>query len=211
MPWIAWNDTEVETIGQIVAGGSTGDPDQRPRWASLVSAAPDACERGVTKQCDLAEADPRRSGPTTSVIICNVRGAIMEQPRGLLHIALWVVQLLLALAFGGAGLMKSSQPIDALVQNGMVWAADVPTAMVRFIGISELLGALGLILPAATRIRPGLTPLAACGILTIMILAMAFHLSRGEPQALPINLLLGGLAAFVAWGRTKKAPIPPRS
>ena len=68
-------------------------------------------------------------------------------------------------------------------------------------------GAIGLILPAATKIKPTLTPLAALGLLTIMILAMAFHLSRGEAQALPINMVLGGLAAFVAWGRTKKAPI----
>ena len=69
------------------------------------------------------------------------------------------------------------------------------------------LGAIGLILPAATKIKPSLTPLAALGLLTIMILAMAFHLSRGEVQATPVNIVLGGLAAFVAWGRTKRAPI----
>ena len=79
--------------------------------------------------------------------------------------------------------------------------------MVRFIGISEFLGAIGLILPAATKIKPSLTPLAALGLLTIMILAMAFHLSRGEVQATPVNIVLGGLAAFVAWGRTKRAAI----
>ena len=83
----------------------------------------------------------------------------------------------------------------------------MPLPLVRFIGVSELAGAIGLILPAATKIKPTLTPLAALGLLTIMILAMAFHLSRGEAQALPINMALGGLAAFVAWGRTKKAPI----
>jgi hypothetical protein len=83
----------------------------------------------------------------------------------------------------------------------------MPLAVVRFIGVSELLGAMGLILPAATKIKPFLTPLAALGLLTIMILAMAFHLSRGEVQATPINIVLGGLAAFVAWGRTKKVPV----
>jgi putative oxidoreductase len=124
-----------------------------------------------------------------------------------MHILLWVVQVLLACAFGMAGFMKSTQPVDALVQGGMEWAGHMPLAMVRFIGISELLGAIGLILPAATKIKPSLTPLAALGLLTIMILAMAFHLSRGEAQALPINMVLGGLAAFVAWGRTKKARI----
>ena len=124
-----------------------------------------------------------------------------------MHILLWIVQVLLAVVFAMAGFMKSTQPIDSLVQNGMVWAGQVPVALVRFIGVSELLGAIGLILPAATKIKPSLTLLAALGLLTIMILAMAFHLSRGEAQALPINMVLGGLAAFVAWGRTTKAPI----
>jgi uncharacterized membrane protein YphA (DoxX/SURF4 family) len=127
-----------------------------------------------------------------------------------MNIALWAVQILLAGAFGFAGVLKSTQPIDTLVQNGIGWAAEVPVALLRFIGIAELAGALGLVLPAATRIRPSLTPLAALGILTIMILAMAFHLSRGESEALPTNLILGGLAAFVAWGRTNRAPIAPR-
>jgi uncharacterized membrane protein YphA (DoxX/SURF4 family) len=124
-----------------------------------------------------------------------------------MHILLWVVQILLACAFGMAGVMKSTQPVEALVQGGIAWAGQMPLAMVRFIGVSELLGAIGLILPAATKIKPLLTPLAALGLLTIMILAMAFHLSRGEVQATPINIVLGGLAAFIAWGRTKKAPI----
>ena len=124
-----------------------------------------------------------------------------------MNILLWLVQLVLAAAFGMAGFMKSTQPVDALVQAGIAWASQVPLPLVRFIGISELAGAIGLILPAATKIKPTLTPLAALGLLTIMILAMAFHLSRGEAQALPFNMVLGGLAAFVAWGRTKKAPI----
>jgi putative oxidoreductase len=124
-----------------------------------------------------------------------------------MHILLWIVQVLLACAFGMAGVMKSTQAAEALVQGGMAWAGQMPLAMVRFIGVSELLGAIGLILPAATKIKPILTPLAALGLLTIMILAMAFHLSRGEVQATPINIALGGMAAFVAWGRTKKVPI----
>jgi putative oxidoreductase len=124
-----------------------------------------------------------------------------------MNLLLWLVQLLLAAGFGMAGFMKLTQPVDALVQGGIVWAGQMPLGMVRFIGISELLGAIGLILPAATGIKPSLTPLAALGLLTIMILAMAFHVSRGEAEALPINIVLGGLAAFVAWGRTRKAPI----
>ena len=124
-----------------------------------------------------------------------------------MNILLWLVQLVLAAAFGMAGFMKSTQPVDALLQAGIGWASQVPLPLVRFIGVSELAGAIGLILPAATKIKPTLTPLAALGLLTIMILAMAFHVSRGEAQALPVNMVLGGLAAFVAWGRTKTVPI----
>ena len=124
-----------------------------------------------------------------------------------MNILLWLVQILLACAFGMAGVMKSTQPVDVLAANGIAWAPQIPLALVRFIGISEFLGAVGLILPALTKVKPFLTPLAALGLLTIMILAMGFHVSRGEAGALPINMVLGGLAAFVAWGRTSKAPI----
>lgn len=124
-------------------------------------------------------------------------------------IGLWGVQVLLALMFGMAGLMKSTQPIEALAAN-MPWVANLP-GLVRFIGVAELLGALGLILPAATRIRPVLTPAAGGGLALIMILAAGFHLVRGEFSAIPMNAVLGLLAAFVAWGRLSKAPIAPRN
>lgn len=75
-------------------------------------------------------------------------------------------------------------------------------------------GALGLVLPAATRIRPRLTPVAALGLVTVMLLAVlfhvVFHVARGEFQMLPVNVVLGGLASFVAWGRFEKVPIAPR-
>jgi uncharacterized membrane protein YphA (DoxX/SURF4 family) len=126
-----------------------------------------------------------------------------------LHVSLWVAQGLLALAFGMAGLMKATTPLAELATK-LPWAADLPH-LVRFIGISELLGAIGVVLPAATRIQPRLTPLAASGLVLVMGLALLFHASRGElAQAAPINLVLGGLAAFVAWGRFSKAPIAPR-
>jgi putative oxidoreductase len=126
-----------------------------------------------------------------------------------MNVMLWIVQVLLAAAFGMAGVMKSMMPIDTLVLQ-VPWADDVPLAMVRFIGISELAGAIGLILPALTRIRQGLTPLAALGLATVMLLASLFHISRGEFGALPITVVLGVMAAFVAWGRRTKAPIAPR-
>jgi putative oxidoreductase len=119
------------------------------------------------------------------------------------------VQVLLGAAFMVGGLMKAIMPIADLAQNA-AWTADVPLALLRFIGVAELAGGLGLILPAATRIRPMLTPLAALGLATIMTLAFVFHIQRGEWDALPVNAVLGVLAAFVAWGRWRKAPIAAR-
>ncbi len=127
-----------------------------------------------------------------------------------INVTLWIAQLLLAVAFGMAGIMKSTQPIPDLAA-AMGWPGDLPAVVVRFIGASELGGALGLVLPSATRIRPLLTPLAAIGLVLVMLLAALFHISRGEWSALPINVVLGGLAAFVAWGRLRKAPIFPRA
>jgi putative oxidoreductase len=123
-----------------------------------------------------------------------------SSPSRVLNVALWMVQVALAALFGVAGLMKLSQPIAAL-ETQMAWVGAVPPLMVRFIGLAELAGAIGVILPAATGVRPALTSLAAAGLATIMVLAAAFHIVRGEFGALPINLVLGGLAAFVAWGR----------
>ena len=131
-----------------------------------------------------------------------------QSPNKGLNLALWVVQALLAAAFGMAGVMKLTTPLDELAHK-LPWVTQVGQ-LTRFIGASELAGALGLILPAATRIQPMLTPLAAAGLVVIMALAAPFHLSRGEAGALPINLVLGGLAAFVAWGRYRKVPIQPR-
>ena len=135
--------------------------------------------------------------------------SLPSTPARGLHVALWGVQGLLGLAFLLAGVMKSTQPIETLGQN-MPWALAVPPALVRVIGVSELLGALGLVLPSALRVAPKLTPLAAAGLVLVMALAGAFHATRGELGALPINLVLGGLAAFVAWGRLQAAPIAGR-
>lgn len=132
------------------------------------------------------------------------------RPSRGLHIALWVVQGLLALAFLGAGAMKLTAPIEELAKS-MSFIAHTSGAMVRFIGLSEVAGALGLVLPAATRIKPGLTPLAAAGLAVVMVLAFGTHVALGEYAGLGAPVVLGGLAAFVAWGRWKKAPIAPRA
>jgi uncharacterized membrane protein YphA (DoxX/SURF4 family) len=125
-------------------------------------------------------------------------------------IGLWMVQVLLALAFGAAGVMKLFQPIEALGAM-MNWVTVSPEMLVRFIGLVELAGALGMILPAITRILPFLTPLAALGFAIIQVLAIGVHASLGETSmSLPINLVLLALSLFVLWGRTRRAPISPR-
>jgi len=115
-----------------------------------------------------------------------------------------MAQAVLALAFGAAGLGK--------LLNTAVFAAQMGSgpALVLFIGISELAGALGVVVPAATRIKPGLTPLAALGLATIMLLALGLHVKRGELGAIPVIVPLGALALFVAWGRSRAAPITAR-
>ena len=127
--------------------------------------------------------------------------------RGL-TIALWSVQALLAFAFGAAGAMKTFTPIAELALK-LDWTAEAPL-LTRFIGVSELAGAVGLVLPAATRIQPRLTPIAAACLAFVMVLAAIFHVARGEAGHLAPNVVLLGLALFVAWGRWSKAPIAPR-
>jgi putative oxidoreductase len=116
-----------------------------------------------------------------------------------LHVSLWIVQVLLASIFGLLGALKLASPESF---------EPLLPPLARFIGAAELAGALGLILPAATRIRPILSPLAAVGLVIVMLLAAGFNLQRGEYGSLPINLVLGVLAGFVAWGRLTKAKIP---
>ena len=136
--------------------------------------------------------------------------SVAARPSRALHLSVWLVQLLLAAAFLLVGHTHAIAPIDVAVARAP-WVASLPVALVRFIGVAELAGALGLLLPAATRILPMLTPLAAAGLAMMMALAIPFHLVRGETSAILINVVLGSLAAFVAWTRTRRARIPARS
>lgn len=149
---------------------------------------------------------------TTSGMVHEISGvaAGAGRPRGRrLHAGLWVAQGLLAAAFGLAGLSHATRPI-AEMATFAPWTGALPEALVRFIGVAELAGALGLVLPALTRRRPALTAWAATGLAVVMALASVVHIARGEPQVLPVNLLLGGVAAFIAWGRFGRVPIAPR-
>jgi putative oxidoreductase len=119
------------------------------------------------------------------------------------------VQVLLGAAFMVGGLMKAIMPIADLAQNA-AWTADVPLALLRFIGVAELAGGLGLILPAATRIRPIADATGGAGPGDDHDAGVRLPHPARRVDALPVNAVLGALAAFVAWGRLRKAPIAPR-
>ena len=117
-----------------------------------------------------------------------------------MNIALWIAQGLLAVMYLMAGTTKAFQIARAKEQ--FPWAKNRSDGFVRFIGISELLGALGLILPMVTGILAWLTPVAAVGLVVIQLLAIfTEHLPKREYNVIPVNLVLLGLAAFVAFGR----------
>lgn len=117
-----------------------------------------------------------------------------------MNLALWIAQILLAIAFGMAGIMKATQPKEKLATN-MGWVDDFSANMVKVIGTAEILGAVGLILPWATGILTWLTPVAAVGLAVIQVGAIVTHLRRKEPQVLVANVILLALAVFVAVGR----------
>jgi hypothetical protein len=110
--------------------------------------------------------------------------------------ALWATQVVLALAFLGAGLSKLAMPMDELAET-----SGLPGLFMRFIGLAEALGGLGLVLPGLLRIRPGLTFLAAAGLLVIMAGAVVVTIADGQPAAAPLPLAIGALLAFVLYGR----------
>lgn len=123
-----------------------------------------------------------------------------------INISLWIAQGLLAIMFIMAGMMKATQPVEVLAES-LPWVNSTPIGLVRFIGISELLGGLGLLIPSIFRFKPMLTVFAALGLFTVMVLASIFHASRGEFSAIGMNVILMAIALFIAWGRSKKAPI----
>ena len=125
----------------------------------------------------------------------------IERGRSTMNVALWIVQGLLAALFLFAGGAKLVLPLDQ-----MAGPVALPGWFLRFLGVAEVLGALGLILPGLLRIRPGLTPLAAAGLVIIMIGATVITLVGGMVAVALMNLVVALLAAFVAYGRWRLAP-----
>ena len=116
-----------------------------------------------------------------------------------MNIVLWILQVLLALAFFIHGRMMLQPPTQA--QPGMSYIHDLPAGLRRFIGVVEILGGIGLILPALVNVLPILTPIAATGLVIIMVLAAMYHVPRREYPNIVLNLVLAALALFVAYGR----------
>jgi hypothetical protein len=148
--------------------------------------------------------------------ILNIWRAIMSTtaiqttaPGLALRVGLWIAQALIFLAFASAGLAKLLMPIPQLAAM-MPWAGQYSEAFVRAIGVIDLAGGIGVLLPALTRIMPSLTVLAALGCSVLQVFALVFHISRGEAAVTPLNFVLLALAIFVLWGRGRKAPIASR-
>ena len=119
-----------------------------------------------------------------------------------MNVALWVAQGLLAAMYLMAGSMKTFQPSKVRENPQMTWAHGKADSYIRFVGTSELLGALGLILPLVTGILPWLTVLAAVGLTLIQALAIfTVHLPKKEYQVIPVNIVFLALATFVVFGR----------
>ena len=123
-----------------------------------------------------------------------------------MNIMLWILQILLALAFLGHGLLFLSPPPEVAAQMN----AALPRWFQVFLGAAEVLAAIGLTLPGLTRIRPGLVPAAAVGIMIVMVSATTLHLWRGERRAAVTTVALLVMATVVAYFRWKRLPIRPR-
>lgn len=133
---------------------------------------------------------------------------IGPKPDRFLRVSLWIAQMVIFVSFVPAGAMKLYLPISELADI-WAWVGALPSSFVRILGIIDIAGGVGVVLPALTRIQPRLTVLAALGCVALQICAMIFHFARGELSVLPFNFVMLALAAFIVWGR-RKAPILAR-
>ncbi len=123
-----------------------------------------------------------------------------------MNTALWIVQGVLAAAFLVAGSMKLTRSKDQLADS-MDWVDQFEQSHIRGIGAAEVAGALGLVLPGLTGVAPVLTPVAAVGLVALMVGAAITHARRGELPMIAVNVVLAAMAAFVAWGRFTDWPL----
>jgi uncharacterized membrane protein YphA (DoxX/SURF4 family) len=125
-----------------------------------------------------------------------------------MNTSLWIAQILFGLFFFVSGYGKAFTPWDQL--QHIPWIGGVTPEIMRLVGWSEILGAIGVILPAALRIKPVLTPVAAAQLVVIMVLATAFHLVRAEHLLTIPCVVLAAMGSFIAYGRVRLKPIQER-
>ena len=118
-----------------------------------------------------------------------------------MNLVLWIAAALLALAFLATGLLKIVRSKEQLAAAGMGWTESFSPAVIKAIGVAEVLGAIGLILPAVLDVATFLVPVAAVGLALVMVGAATTHLRRKETPMVVLNVVLLALALFVAWGR----------
>lgn len=122
-----------------------------------------------------------------------------------MNVALWMLQALTALAFGGHGFLMLSG--SRRMAERVPWIGSLPAPVVRLLGLLEILGAIGVVVPAATGVLPSLTVAAAGGLVAMMLLAVLFHVVRREWPNIGLNVVLGALAFAVAYGRLVIEPL----
>lgn len=121
-----------------------------------------------------------------------------------MKVALWLISILVAVAFLVTGAMKLTRSRAELIGRGQAWAESVPEPGIKAMGAAEVAGAIGLLLPAVTGIAPLLTPVSAVALAVMMTGAAVLHYSRGEGANVAPPLLLAALCLFIAWGRLRK-------
>lgn len=119
----------------------------------------------------------------------------------MMNILLWTFQVVLAAGFAASAAMKGTWDRDRLVQSGQTGVRDLPIPLIRFIALSEALGALGLVFPLALGVAPWLTVLAAIALTTVMLLATGVHITLREPRNVAKTVAIVGACLFVAFGR----------
>jgi uncharacterized membrane protein YphA (DoxX/SURF4 family) len=129
---------------------------------------------------------------------CQLRFKTLEK---VMNTLLWACQLFLAVGFGYSGWMKSTRRRERLVEMGQTGVEGLPYPLIRFIGISELLGVIGIILPWLTGILPILTPVTAVCFAAVMVLAAPIHFKRKEYKSVLVNLMFFSVSVFVAYSR----------
>lgn len=130
------------------------------------------------------------------------------ESRGL-NLALWFTQITNSAVYVGSGVWKLTTPVGELAAI-IPWAGDVPYSFLVFIGVVDIVGGIGTVLPSLVRVKPGTTVVAALGCAVLQMSAIVFHVGRGEVTNTPGNVVFFAMAVFIAWGRWRGAPVQGR-